>query len=27
NIDFTPDGIRKIAESAWQVNEQNENEP
>ncbi|KES17371.1 HslU--HslV peptidase ATPase subunit [Gilliamella apicola] len=25
NIDFTPDGIRKIAESAWQVNEQNEN--
>jgi ATP-dependent HslUV protease ATP-binding subunit HslU len=24
-IDFTPDGIRKIAESAWQVNEQNEN--
>ncbi|MCO6539205.1 MAG: HslU--HslV peptidase ATPase subunit [Gilliamella sp.] len=25
NIDFTSDGIRKIAESAWQVNEQNEN--
>ncbi|WP_294965218.1 HslU--HslV peptidase ATPase subunit [uncultured Gilliamella sp.] len=25
NIDFTQDGIRKIAESAWQVNEQNEN--
>lgn len=25
NIEFTPDGIRKIAESAWQVNEQNEN--
>ena len=25
DIDFTPDGIRKIAESAWQVNEQNEN--
>ncbi|KFA59709.1 HslU--HslV peptidase ATPase subunit [Gilliamella sp. wkB18] len=25
NIDFTADGIRKIAESAWQVNEQNEN--
>ena len=25
NIDFTPEGIRKIAESAWQVNEQNEN--
>jgi ATP-dependent HslUV protease ATP-binding subunit HslU len=25
NISFTPDGIRKIAESAWQVNEQNEN--
>ena len=25
NIDFTTDGIRKIAESAWQVNEQNEN--
>ena len=25
NIEFTQDGIRKIAESAWQVNEQNEN--
>ena len=25
NIDFSADGIRKIAESAWQVNEQNEN--
>ncbi|SCC31241.1 HslU--HslV peptidase ATPase subunit [Gilliamella intestini] len=25
NIDFTSSGIRKIAESAWQVNEQNEN--
>ncbi|RKS87035.1 ATP-dependent HslUV protease ATP-binding subunit HslU [Orbus hercynius] len=25
NIEFTPEGIRKIAESAWQVNEQNEN--
>ncbi|WP_392562872.1 HslU--HslV peptidase ATPase subunit [Orbus sturtevantii] len=25
NIEFTRDGIRKIAESAWQVNEQNEN--
>ncbi|OCF96394.1 HslU--HslV peptidase ATPase subunit [Gilliamella sp. wkB308] len=25
NIEFTSDGIRKIAESAWQVNEQNEN--
>ncbi|OCG01351.1 HslU--HslV peptidase ATPase subunit [Gilliamella sp. wkB178] len=25
SIDFTQDGIRKIAESAWQVNEQNEN--
>ncbi|MCO6524048.1 MAG: AAA family ATPase, partial [Candidatus Schmidhempelia sp.] len=25
NITFTSDGIRKIAESAWQVNEQNEN--
>lgn len=24
-IEFTKDGIRKIAESAWQVNEQNEN--
>lgn len=25
NIDFTADGIRKIAESAWQVNESTEN--
>ena len=25
NIEFTQDGIRKIAQSAWQVNEQNEN--
>ncbi|OBU09353.1 HslU--HslV peptidase ATPase subunit [Morganella psychrotolerans] len=25
NISFTPDGIRKIAESAWQVNETTEN--
>ncbi|MEG0279216.1 MAG: HslU--HslV peptidase ATPase subunit [Morganella sp. (in: enterobacteria)] len=25
NITFTPDGIRKIAESAWQVNETTEN--
>lgn len=25
NIEFTEDGIRKIAQSAWQVNEQNEN--
>lgn len=25
NIEFTQDGIRKIANSAWQVNEQNEN--
>lgn len=25
NIEFTQDGIRKIASSAWQVNEQNEN--
>ncbi|MCX8600511.1 MULTISPECIES: HslU--HslV peptidase ATPase subunit [unclassified Gilliamella] len=25
NIEFTADGIAKIAESAWQVNEQNEN--
>ncbi|WP_338804024.1 HslU--HslV peptidase ATPase subunit [Xenorhabdus griffiniae] len=25
NIEFTPDGIRKIAESAWQVNETTEN--
>lgn len=25
NIEFTKDGIKKIAESAWQVNEQNEN--
>ncbi|XKM12623.1 HslU--HslV peptidase ATPase subunit [Orbaceae bacterium ac157xtp] len=25
NIEFTPDGISKIAKSAWQVNEQNEN--
>ena len=25
NIEFTQGGIRKIAESAWQVNEQNEN--
>lgn len=25
DIEFTQDGIRKIAESAWQVNEQNEN--
>lgn len=24
-VEFTQDGIRKIAESAWQVNEQNEN--
>ncbi|MRF92829.1 HslU--HslV peptidase ATPase subunit, partial [Klebsiella quasipneumoniae] len=25
NIEFTADGIRKIAESAWQVNESTEN--
>ncbi|CAM3956699.1 MULTISPECIES: HslU--HslV peptidase ATPase subunit [Rahnella] len=25
NIDFTPDGIRRIAEAAWQVNETTEN--
>ena len=25
NIEFTTDGIRKIAESAWQVNESTEN--
>lgn len=25
NIEFTTEGIRRIAESAWQVNEQNEN--